>query len=346
MTESAHPVLTAAARYRAALLANEDVATRRMITAYGSAYQRLGAQIQALRESLDGEPMSQGRAIRLAQLQALREQVAAEIGRFGIVADAELTQSSRQAIELGIDHSTGLVAAYFRSAEARRALTASFTQVAAPQVETLAGFLAEDSPLRQGLTAQLGATVAQRMSDAMVENLVLGFNPNRTAGLVRRELGVGLAWAINTTRTANLWAYREATRANYAANPRIVSGWIWYATLDGRVCGNCLSQHGSRHPLGETLNGHHQCRCAMLPILPMAANLGISEPEIEPGETWFRRQDETLQRDILGPGMLAAYKAGDVTFDQFKGHTYEHPAYGTMQRMPSMTQLGLEEYYP
>ena len=162
---------------------------------------------------------------------------------------------------------------------------------------------------------------------------------------IARELGVGLAWAVNTTRTANLWAYREATRANYAANPRVVSGWTWLATLDGRVCGNCLSQHGSRHALSETLNGHHQCRCVPIPELPLAKSLGLDLPEIEPGEAWFKRQDEATQQGILGPGMWAAWKDGAVSFDQFRGHTYDHPVYGAMQRMPTMAQLGLERYY-
>lgn len=316
----------------------------RLVTAYGTAYQRMGAQIQALQESLDGRPMPFARAAKQTQLLALRQQIETELGRFGVVADNELSQLSAQGIQLGLDHSTGLVVAHFVSPQARQSITASFTQLVPEQVETLLGFLAPDSPLREGLTSRLGPYVADRMSNAMVDGMVRGFNPNKTAGLVRRELGVGLDSAINTVRTANLWAYREATRANYVANQRIVSGWTWYATLDGRVCGNCLSQHGSLHSVTETLNGHHQCRCAMLPELKMAKSLGLDLPKIESGESWFKRQDESMQRDILGPGMLDAWKAGAVQFNQFRSN-YDHPAYGEMQRMPSMQELGLEEYY-
>lgn len=344
MTESVHPVLAAAARFKAELLRNEAESTRRLTNAYGTAYQRIGAQIEALSQVLDGQPLSQGRAIRLAQLRALREQIGTELGRFGIVAENELTQSARESVQLGINHSTGLVEAHFTSPQARQALTASFAQLVPEQVETLLGFLADDSPLRQGLTANLGAAVGDRVTDRLVDGMIRGFNPNKTAGIVRREMGVGLAWAINTVRTANLWAYREATRANYAANPRVVSGWTWLATLDGRVCGLCLSQHGSRHSLTETLNGHHQCRCTMIPELPLAKSLGLDLPEIEPGEEWFNRQGEATQRGILGPGMWQAWKEGAVNFDQFRGHTYDHPAYGEMQRMPTMGQLGMERY--
>lgn len=93
------------------------------------------------------------------------------------------------------------------------------------------------------------------------------------------------------------------------------------------------------------MNGHHQCRCVPIPELPLAKSLGLDLPEIEPGEAWFKRQDEATQQGILGPGMWAAWKDGAVSFDQFRGHTYDHPVYGAMQRMPTMAQLGLERYY-
>ncbi len=344
MTESVHPVLAAAATYRRQLLQREDAAVARLVTAYGTAYQRAGVQIQALREILTDQPMTRRRAGQLAQLRALRQQIETELERFGIIADNEFNQLTQESIRMGLQHSAGLIESYFASPQARQAITASLTQLVPEQVETLLGFLAPDSSLRTGLTTQLGPTIAQQVSDKMVDGMVRGFNPNKTATIIRTEMGVGLSWAINTVRTANLWAYREATRANYVANQRIVSGWTWYATLDGRVCGNCLSQHGSLHSIAETLNGHHQCRCAMIPELKMGQSLGLDLPEIESGESWFKRQSESMQRDILGPGMLEAWKAGAVQFNQFRSN-YDHPAYGEMQRMPSMQELGLEEYY-
>lgn len=344
MTERVHPVLTAASTYRRQLLQREDAAVRRMVQAYGSAYQRMGAQIQALQESLDGRPMSFANATQLTRLRALRNQVELEVGRFGAMADTELTTLARESIVLGVNHSTGLVEATLTNPLARQQVMASFSSLAPAQIETMVGFLAPGSPLHASLTSQLGPAVAEQVGDRLISGIAQGFNPRKTAAIIRREMGQGLTWAVNTVRTANLWAYREATRANYAANPGVVSGWTWYATLDGRVCGNCLSQHGSKHAVTETLNGHFGCRCTMLPDLPLARSLGIDLPDIEPGEQWFARQPVAIQQDILGPGMLAAWLDGAVNFDQFR-HEYEHPVYGTMQRMPSMKDLGLERYY-
>ena len=344
MTEAIHPVLLAAADFRQQVLQQEDEAIQRLIQAYGLAYQRMGVQIQALREILTDEPMSRRRAMQLAQLQALRQQVVDELARFGVVADNELSLLTRQSIEMALNHSNEMVQAYFTSPQARQALTASLVMLAPDQVETLVGFLSQDSPLHDALTAQLGTAVADRMADRLIDGMVRGFNPVKTAQIVRAELGVGLSWAISTVRTANMWAYREATRANYVANSNVVSGWRWHATLDRRTCPSCLNMHGTLHSLNQTLNGHHLCRCAMIPELSLAKSLGIDLPEIEPGENWFRQQDEETQRDILGPGMLAAWRAGAVTFDKLS-HEYENNVYGTMLRTATMKELGLEEYY-
>lgn len=344
MTEAIHPVLSAAGRFRQQLLQREDQAVNRLVQAYATAYRNIGTQIEAMQEIAALGPMTRDDAVKLAQLRALRRSVNEELNRFGVIADNEMTQLSREGITLGLNHSTGLVEAYFGSPQALQALRASFTQLVPEQVETLLGFLAPDSLLREGLTNRLGAEVADRVSDAMVDGMVRGMNPRTTAALIRREFGVGLPWAVNTVRTANLWAYREATRANYIANRNVVSGWTWYATLDRRVCHSCISKHGTRYPVESVLSGHHQCRCVPIPEVPLARQLGIDLPDIEPGEQWFARQDADTQTAIMGPGMLAAWKDGAVRFDQLSV-TYDDPVYGPMQRAATLKDLGLEEYY-
>lgn len=348
MTESVHPVLAAAATYRRQLLQREDAAVARLVTAYGTAYQRAGVQIQALREILTDQPMTRRRAGQLAQLRALRQQIETELERFGIIADNEFNQLTQESIRMGLQHSAGLIESYFASPQARQAITASLTQLVPEQVETLLGFLAPDSPLRAGLTTQLGPAIAQQVSDKMIDGMVRGFNPNKTATIIRTEMGVGLSWAINTVRTANLWAYREATRANYVANQRIVSGWTWYATLGSdRTCMSCIAKHGGKYPVDAVLNDHHMGRCTQIPSLRMAEQLGITPPEIEPGEKWFKRQNEATQRQLMGPAMFDAWKANAIRFSDLS-QTYDDPVYGTMTREASLKELlgeRAKEYY-
>lgn len=344
MTEAVHPVLAAADRYRQQVLRGEDAALRRLTAAYLESYRRLAANIQALQAAQPVGPITRGAALRLATLQSLQAQIQNELARFGVIADNELIQLSREGITLGLQHSTGLVEAYFQQPAVLGALRANFAQLVPEQVEPLLGFLADDSPLRQGLVSGIGPAVTEGVSNAMVDGLIRGINPNDTARIIQREYGMGLTWAINTVRTANLWSYREATRANYIANRDIVDGWTWYATLDRRTCASCIAQHGRRFPVDAVLNDHHQGRCVAIPELPLARQLGLNLPEIEPGEVWFGRLDEPAQVEILGPGMYRAWRAGAVQFDQLSVE-YNDPTYGPMRRVPSMRELGLEEYY-
>lgn len=345
-----HPVLDAAVRFRAQVDANEQEAAGRLTRAYTRAYARLGNSIAALEEriALEGGALRPDQARNLMALRSLQEQAREEIERFSVFADAEIRDSASNMIALGLQHSRGLVQASFGNLAAGRAVAARFDMLPVESVETMLGFLADDSPLRTALVNRLGPLVAQRMGEALVDGIATGMNPRAVAALARRELGVGLTWALNTARTAQLWSYREASRANYAANRDIVAGWIWYAQIgSSRTCMSCVAKHGSRHSVDETLNDHHSGRCTMIPDVPLAARLGIKPPEIEPGEAWFNRQDEATQRARMGPGMHEAWKAGAVRFDQL-AHPYEDAVYGTMLREPSMVELlgqGAELYY-
>lgn len=275
---------------------------------------------------------------RLGSLISLRNQVQDEINKFSVFADQEISQAASRAIQRGILDSRNVVAAYFTSPQSQQALNAAFDILPAERVETMLGFLADDSPLHTALVDRLGNTMAQRMENSLVDAISLGMNPRKTASLVRRELGVGLTWALNTARTAQLYAYREATRASYMANSDVVSGWTWFASLDGRVCLSCVNQHGSKHGLDETLNDHHSGRCTMLPTVPMAKRLGIDLPEIEPGEAWFNAQPESFQIEKMGPSMYDAWRSGAFQFNQLSV-PYQDPIYGEMLREASLVGL-------
>lgn len=60
--------------------------------------------------------------------------------------------------------------------------------------------------------------------------------------------------------------------------------------------------------------------------------------EMETGEQWFARQPESTQRSIMGKGMHAAYKAGDIDFSKLST-TYNDPVYGEMRRAATLKEL-------
>jgi hypothetical protein len=151
--------------------------------------------------------------------------------------------------------------------------------------------------------------------------------------MVREDLGVGLTDAVRMTRTLNLYTYREASRANYAANSDIVEGWYWLAKLDDRTCVSCVAQHGTQHPLTETLNDHHNGRCAPIPAIK-----GLPSPIEQTGEQWFEGLSEAEQRRIMGDKKWEALRDGKFALGDVTG-TYDDPVYGPMRRARTLKEL-------
>lgn len=232
-----HPVLDAAARFRQGLINREATRATALVNAYGRAYRAMQGQIAALEQQIAGME-SPGRAdvVRLASLRSLTAQVSDEVNRFATFADQSIANAVSEEIVNGLRESRNVVESYFASPQGRAALRASWDMLPAEAVETMLGMVDEGSPLRSALVNRLGPTVAERMANHLIDAITLGMNPRQTADLVRREMGVGLTWALTTARTAQLWAYREATRANYVANNNIVESWTWLASLDDRTC--------------------------------------------------------------------------------------------------------------
>jgi SPP1 gp7 family putative phage head morphogenesis protein len=167
----------------------------------------------------------------------------------------------------------------------------------------------------------------------MLEGITLGYNPKKIARAFQESYGRGLTDALRMVRTAQLYSYREASRASYTANSDVVEGWIWSATLDGLTCMSCVAQHGTVHSMDERLNGHHNCRCAMVPkviLFPSAIS--------EVGEGWFAKQPEAVQRKMMGPGKYEAWKAGKFDLSQLSIER-EDKVYGAMRGEAALKDL-------
>lgn len=348
-----HPVLDAADLFRRQALARERQAATRLVQTYGRVYRNLEAQQTALEQSLSAiqaahQEISRGQAARLGAVRSLLQQTADELERWSVYADTEVSQAAQREILAGLNDSRGMVQAYFGNPRTQAALAARFDMLPAEQVETMLGFLGPESPLHASLGRGFSDAVVRQLEETLVDGIALGYNPRKVAReMVRRGLGVGLNWALTTARTAQLWSYREATRANYMANSDIVSGWIWYAQLDDRVCMSCVAQHGSHHSPEETLNDHHNGRCTALPEVPLAKKLGLSMPEPQPGPEWFAGLPPTEQDRRMGGSMADAWRAGEFEFGDLSV-PYTDVVYGDMLREASLSGLLGEranEYY-
>ena len=85
-------------------------------------------------------------------------------------------------------------------------------------------------------------------------------------------------------------------------------------------------------------NGIVVHNCSQIPIVPIAARLGIPEPDMGNAEQWLRAQPESVQREMLGKGVYEGYKAGKWKLSDLTT-TYEDSVYGTMRRPPTLEML-------
>ncbi len=329
-----------------ALEAREDAAVEEMARSWLVVLKRvqietdlLLAKLEAARQS--GAPVSPAwlyqenrlaNLVTLVRREAWRWALTAEDPVANLVADAvrDATYQARQlATEAASVHLAGV--------------TATFTTVTSEALEALVANLAPGGPLR-ALLLGYGTEAAQAAQAALIQGVTLGKGSDWIAQELRQALDIPRWRAETLARTEALRAYREASRATYAAS-NVVGSWEWYAALDRRCCPGCVGMHGTIHPNSETLDGHPRCRCAMVPrtlswarIDPSLTGIPDTQPSLLSGADWLELQPEGVQRQMLGPLKFNAWKAGQITVADMVARTYS-PTWGTMRRERSMVEI-------
>ena len=307
-------VISLAEKFRAQLIAQDAVQLARVSDAYRLIYNRLKDKIDLLVAEV-GElgVVTRGQVVRLARYKSLITSIETEMAQFSGFINVELSTTANQLIGQASAH----VQVYMRVS----GLTGQFATIPPETIHTLLGFLDPSGPLYERL-GKLAATNAAAVSEAIIEGVGLGYSPIKLAKIINTQLGVGLTDALRMTRTVQLWTYRESTRANYAANADVVFGWIWFAELTG-ACMSCVNQHGSIHRLDETLDDHHNGRCAMLPFTG-------DNPIEQSGADWFAEQPKAYQVQQMGPAKYDAWNSGKVSISDMS-KTVHNDVFGDMR---------------
>lgn len=345
------PIIGVMEAFRAALLAKERASAVRLVRAYGEVYKNLLPEIAALQREVEAmtDDTKAWKSYKLTRLKALKKQIEYEVGRYAVVADAEITQSARTAMQLGMTDARLMVQAKLPTLAAP-AVTSSWNRLPVEAVETLLGFTGPNSPLRASME-KLGPAVADAVEQKLVQGVAMGLGPRETgraiADLVRGEMGKGLTWSLQTARTTTIYSYREATRASYLANDDIVTGWIWRCALQDRTCMSCIAMDGTEFPLSETLNDHDNGRCYPEPKLKTFEELGIPIEEPPPAvegnaQDWFKAQPKDVQIAMMGPGKYEAWQAGKFDLRDLTT-TSEHPAWGEIRVETPLKDLVTEK---
>lgn len=329
MTSAANAALQAA---RAALLMRERAHAEMLVRMYGAAYVRLQerlsallAQVQAQRQA--GQPVSAAWLYREARYTSLLSGVQSEIDAFSSHAATLIAQQQALAVGQAIQ-----AAPVVMSASLPAYLAGSFSSLPAPAARRIIGNLANGRTLT-ALLSQIAPLAAASAAQSLVIGIVAGDAPRAVAAHLRSDLGIGLTRALIISRTEVIRAYRDASLDIYRENADVVEEWEWYCALGPKTCAMCIAMHGRRFPLSTPFASHPCCRCVPRPITKDWADLGIpgqqdSRPPSGPkGADWFAQQPEDVQRQILGPAKLAAYKAGSLTLGDLVGYR-DDPTWG------------------
>lgn len=324
-------ILDLAAKLRAALEQQNAAAVKRLVDAYGAIFNRLQGDIDALMLAIGEEGMTSGQAQRLAQYTRLMRRTTDELRGYGQYVSVEMSAEMRAAmLKAEADAKILVKASYFGN----DAVLSGWNTVPASVVETITGFLDPDGPLYKRIAA-MPDDVADKVAQAIIEGVGLGRNPKAIARDITRAFGGSLTDAMRMTRTAQIYGYREASRANYIANSDIVTGWVWNSALQpGRTCMSCVAMHGTEHPLSETLNDHYNGLCTMIPLV-----IGGRNPVTQSGEEWLKQQPEATQKAMMR-SKYDLWKEGRVSVaDLTTARTDD--VYGQMRGEPSLKEMGL-----
>jgi SPP1 gp7 family putative phage head morphogenesis protein len=318
------PMIDLAEKLRADLLKRDAAAMKRVVEAYQQVYDRVQLDTEALINKIiaSGGEMTKGQVQRLAQYKQLMRTIEGEVDDFGVWFKLNTRQEAAALIaKAGQD--AKLLMAEALAGDAR--VLATIQSLNPRVIESLMGFLDSNGELwKYWSRGEAGTQTAAKIAQTIIENIGMGKNPNAWKGALAEAMGSTLTSALRTSRTIQLWSYREANRANYQANNQVVKGWQWLAELDELTCEACIALHGKIFTNEEPMEGHWNCRCTVVPI-----TIFSDTNEIQRGEDWFNQQTPQRQEAILGPGKYEAWKDGKFEFSQLAQHS-EDKTFGQM----------------
>lgn len=252
-------------RGRDATNAHVDAATRRLLAAYQQAWATLRAELERAADDAARKAAAAGDvADPLAYRKAARLQAA-----LSALEAAERRLALRHAAVIGprvapvVDIPAGVLQRIFHAEGLGAAL-------GRPSPAALEHIVARTTQRIEALSAPLPDEARAVVHAKLLTGVATGQHPERVARAIVRNardaFGGQLTRAMVIARTELLDASREATRLSFRASSEVV-GWVWQAAVGSRTCPACLAMSGTQHGLDETLEGHPQCRCVMVPLL-------------------------------------------------------------------------------
>lgn len=289
-----------AQQFKQRLVSRERAASAELLRSYGRAHARLADRVAVLTGEIEsrraaGETISSGFLYERDRLANIKRDLARELGRFSRIASTSATLSQRDAAHSAAIEARALISISSGVPVAGADLAAA---------ESLAGFASNGSPLSR-LFDELGRETSERMTAELVSGVAEGAPARVIAARMRSASALGLSRSLTIARTETLRAYRETTGEVYEQHAALLRGWVWLSSLSGATCALCVAMHGRVFPVARRLVSHPNCSCVPAPLTHDA-----DAPET--GEAWLDRQEDGLQKSVLGAAKFEAYKDGKL----------------------------------
>jgi hypothetical protein len=320
--------------WRSQLATDYTDAATRLQTAYGRILPNLeasaGSLVGRINEWVQNNPNDSliAEYVRgFKQYQDLLARVQVEMGDFATLLRNEAGIVQERAVVTGANGALELTQAV--SGGAGNIIASVWNRPDPAALVRLVNYV--DGDAFRATVNSFGVNAAQSVADTILASVAQGKGPRAISNILSNWFNLPAAWADNTVRTVQLYSYRTANHATYAANNDVLDGWVWVASLDDRCCISCISQHGTVHPLNETLNDHHRGRCTPVPLVKGST----WHRDMQTGPEWFDSRSPEQQRAQMGGAMFEAWKAGAVGWGNMS-QRYNDPVYGEMLRAASL----------
>jgi SPP1 gp7 family putative phage head morphogenesis protein len=207
----------------------------------------------------------------------------------------------------------------------------TFNQIDVGAVQDMVGMTADGKPLFSLLKNRaLSTQMVSGLTDALVQATALGYNPRKSAGLMRDGLTGGLSKALVIARTEQIRVFREAGRAQYEASG-VVKTYTRHCAFSERTCLACIGLDGKVYLTDEIMDSHPECRCFMTPNVE-----GVEQSTRRGAQEWLAKQDKQTQQSILG-GHYDLYKSGIPLSEMVK--ITDDPTWGPTMSVRPLAEL-------
>lgn len=272
-----------------------------------------------------------GHLAREQRYTAMLSHLLIEIDKYN--GDIETLISDEQSLyaRFGIQDAHSLMVAV--ADEGGAGVTLGFNRLPIEATENIVALARGGKPLAELLDAAY-PLAAEGITRELISGVALGRNPRVTA---RRMIEKGASQAHNhavlVARDQSLRAYRTATIETYRANGDILKGYQRVSTRSVRTCMACIALDGTEYELDVLMPLHPQDRCTMIPLI-----WGAHRPKTESAQDWFKRQDDDVQRKMMGPGRWNAWKEGKFDLDKL-ATSHDHAVWGPGAQETSLKAL-------